>query len=123
MMKEATQQSSYGFLPDTSPCQATGFSRLPHSPVKSPWANVFTPQIKDGPTVSEAERSEKHWQARRLLHRLLSGVIGHRLPPETNKTVEQGSPLHVHQGGFKTPKSLVLETKTTMKMTLPRFLG
>ncbi|XP_077359645.1 uncharacterized protein LOC144005391 isoform X3 [Festucalex cinctus] len=75
------------------------------------------------PTVSEAERSEKHWQARRLLHRLLSGVIGHRLPPETNKTVEQGSPLHVHQGGFKTPKSLVLETKTTMKMTLPRFLG
>ncbi|XP_077407639.1 uncharacterized protein LOC144038774 [Vanacampus margaritifer] len=77
------------------------------------------------PTATEAARSEKYWQARRLLHRLLSGAISHGPPPETENPVEQGSPLLIDEGGsdFKTPKSLVLQTKTTMKMTLPRFLG
>ncbi|XP_077359646.1 uncharacterized protein LOC144005391 isoform X4 [Festucalex cinctus] len=113
------QMSSVG---DALDCSVTEEDWQRGQSYSAHWHSLGVSRVQR-PTVSEAERSEKHWQARRLLHRLLSGVIGHRLPPETNKTVEQGSPLHVHQGGFKTPKSLVLETKTTMKMTLPRFLG
>ncbi|XP_077482209.1 uncharacterized protein LOC144092918 [Stigmatopora argus] len=77
--------------------------------------------------VTQVDHSEKHCEARRLLQRFLSGAISQKQSPKStegaSRKFEPQTPLHIQEEFDISPKSFVLETKTTMKMTLPRFLG
>ncbi|XP_078019627.1 uncharacterized protein LOC144459434 [Epinephelus lanceolatus] len=106
---------------------------------------TLVPQHHHRPAVIEAERSEIHWEARRLLQRFLSGAISRNYPhPKTSSTrrlhqssvsepptvgpkVQRG-PAHIQKEVCRvtmTPKSVVLEKserKTVVKMArMPRF--
>lgn len=98
-------------------------------------------------TMTEAERSGKYCEAKRLLQRFLSGAISQRLPepkmhltrqPQLQPTSDasvmgskvQSGPVHIQKEVrcmTMSPKNVVLETserKTVVKMTkLQRFLG
>ncbi|CAK6956674.1 uncharacterized protein LOC119009991 isoform X2 [Scomber scombrus] len=96
-------------------------------------------------TMTEAERSGKYCEARRLLQRFLSGAISQRLPESKMHLPRRphhqpaaapfviGSkmqPVHIQKEVCcvtMSPKSVMLETnerKTMVKMTkLQRFLG
>eukprot|EP00064_Thunnus_orientalis_P008658 superscaffoldBa00001048_g8681 len=98
-------------------------------------------------TMTEAERSGKYCEAKRLLQRFLSGAISQRLQepkmhltrqPQLQPTSDasvmgskvQSGPVHIQKEVrcmTMSPKNVVLETserKTVVKMTkLQRFLG
>lgn len=80
--------------------------------------------------MTEAERSEKHWEARRLLQRFLSGAISRNYPhpkKAMGPKVQRG-PVHIQKEVCCVtvrPKMAVCETterKTVVKITkLPRL--